>query len=110
MIELNNKYHGKYCVCCGRKSLTIWKKLQAQEKVDMPGTIGENKKEWKGHTVYRNNDYFYDTNNLLYCEECGTELAEEDIKTVWEGRGEGHGSEEIITGYECHECGNKEEM
>ena len=47
----------------------------------------------------------------MKCDECGNELHDEEIHSVYEDRGEFWGapcSEEIVTGYECKECGHKE--
>lgn len=48
----------------------------------------------------------------MECDECGEELYDEDIITVWEDRGEFWGApcqEEIVIGYECSHCGHSEE-
>lgn len=111
MKKLNMDYHTKYCVCCGRKSETIWKFLQKQKPKVMRGSIGVSKKEWKGHSVYKNKESFYDTNKLEYCGNCGEKLDYEDIHTTRESRGECFGtpcSETIVVGYKCSKCDYEE--
>jgi len=120
VLELDKDYKGRFCMCCGRKNEKIWHFLMKQPWIDMKGTIGHKRKEWKGHKFYEGNqgfgerNYFYDTNELNYCSNCGEKLDEEfDIHGVNEGRGEFWGapcSEYVITGYHCHSCDYEEEF
>lgn len=95
----------EYCPCCGRKKSTIMKFLKKQKSKDK-------KKIWKGHTLYKGKDYFYDSDELVYCENCGGKLDDEDIHQVSESRGEFWGapcSETVIIGYKC-KCGFEEKF
>jgi hypothetical protein len=50
---------------------------------------------------------------LVYCGNCGEKLDDDDIRQVWESRGEFWGapcSECMVVGYCCHECGWEEEF
>ena len=109
--KLDRNYHGKFCSCCGRKSITIWNKLLEQK----PDESGQ--KKWKEHTLYPpsspcgKNNTFYDTNITVFCENCGLELDDEEFNTVMESRGECHGapcSEQVLLGYKCEKCGHIE--
>ena len=114
MKELDKQYKGKYCQCCGRKNDSIWKYLQKAKIIKVPGSLGRSYREWKGHKVWEDKDYFYDNScKLEYCNECGNKLKDEDIKTQNESRGEFWGapcSETIVIGFKCSSCGYEEEI
>ena len=81
-----------------------------QKSILRIGTIGKSFKEWRGHKVYADMDYFYDTNKLEFCEKCGSKLEDEEIVSCYESRGEFWGascSENVVTGYKCGKYGFK---
>lgn len=93
----------KFCVCCGRSMEEIFKELMVQEPKD-------GKLEWKGHYLNVLDDVWIDQHSctIAFCEDCGTELSDEDFKTSYESRGEFWGapcSEQVLLGYTCHDCG-----
>jgi len=99
---LDKGYYGTYCMCCGRKVEKIWKFLLKQP------IKANDVSEWKGHNRYKDSNHFYDTGKCDYCEECGKELDDEELHSVWESRGEFWGapcSEQMLVGYKCGSCG-----
>jgi len=108
MKELNMEFHTKYCVCCGELSEEIWRGLH-EEGEKRPKSES---KMWKGHVVFGDADYFYDTNKLKFCGACGVELKEGDVLTEREASAFWGApcSEEIVIGYKCSNCGYLEQF
>ena len=106
---LDKSYFGKYCAHCGMPVKEIWKQLKRQ-KWKSRGRL-KSVREWRGHKQYYGQPYFYDTGLLRYCENCGTELDEDDIHGENEFMGMvgmSRASQFITTGYKCHNCGYEE--
>lgn len=102
-IELCEDYKDKYCEKCGKEKNEIWENLMKAE-TQQEGHLKV--RRWKGHYLYNDNDYFYEKDlTVRYCELCGEKLDDEAFHTVWESRGKYHGSEEILVGYKCQNCG-----
>ena len=101
-----NSYHSKYCCCCGLKSKTILNHLLKSKKI-------KKCRKWNKHTLYDNNNYFYDSNYLKYCGNCGVVLDNKDIYANREFMGYFGSSkayDDIITGYKCSICGYEEKF
>ena len=97
----------KYCSCCGKTKKNVMKQIMKQEPNEKGIRI------WEGHKKYPKTDYFYENNELEYCEYCGELLSDEDINEINESRGEFDGApryERVITGYTCHNCGKEMKM
>ena len=52
-----------------------------------------------------------EADEIMYgrCKGCGRIISDEELKVIVESRGEGLGSEEIVTGYTCYDCGHEED-
>ncbi len=42
------------------------------------------------------------------CKVCGKIISDEEIIAIYESKGENRGNEEIVTGYDCVDCGHEE--
>lgn len=94
-----------FCSCCGLKKIDIQKEL---DKIEFQNRI----RSWNGHKQYEGTDYFYDSNRLVYCENCGKLLKNEDIKTTSEFMGMfgmSRAYQTLVLGYTCRHCGYEEE-
>jgi len=112
-IQLNPQYKDKYCSCCGVKNNIIWENLLKAKVQPKPNTIGQFLREWKGHKLFANNDYFYEGLTLKYCPGCGKEVEEEETKVAFEDKGEYWGApccEEVLVNHKCKRCGYEEEF
>lgn len=117
-LLLRDDLQEKFCECCGRPNKEIWAELVAGKKDERDGKIydksGQHFRFPQSKSLIGKNNYFYSKSlTLRNCEGCGEELDDEDVRSVYESRGEFWGapcSECVLTGYTCSNCGYEAEF